>query len=187
MAARDPSRALMLGKRVLRYLAGTIDVGLEFRPEGADFTAYCDASFEAHRSTTGGVVTYCGCVLAWRSAKQPQVAKSTADSEVTALAATASMAENARALLESMYIPVHSMNVGCDNQACIILSTGEGSHKTKALANRVYYVREMVKLGQLVIFYIVTDEQKADVLTKFLVAVKMEAARRQLCLVRAWA
>ena len=77
------------------------------------------------------------------------------------------------------------MNVGCDNQACIILSTGEGPRKTKALANRVYYVREMVKLGQLVIFYIVTDEQKADILTKFLVAVKMEAARRQLCLVRA--
>ena len=93
LAARDPSRALMLGKRVLRYLAGTTDVGLEFRPEGADFTAYCDASFEAHRSTTGSVVTYCGCVLAWRSAKQPQVAKSTADSEVTALAATASMAK----------------------------------------------------------------------------------------------
>ena len=81
-------------------------------------------------------------------------------------------------------MPIRTINVGCDNQAAIILATAEGTNKTKALANRVNYTREAVKLKLLVIFYVVTDEQKADVLTKFLVAVKMEAARRQLGLVR---
>ena len=52
------------------------------------------------------------------------------------------------------------------------------------MANRANYTQEAVKLKLLVIFYVMTDEQKADVLTKFLVAVKMEAARRQLGLVR---
>ena len=184
LATRDPLRALVLGKRVLRYLAGTRDVALVFRPDGADFTAYGDASFEAHRSTTGSVVTYCGCVLAWRSSKQPQVARSTADSEVTALAATVSMAENVRALLESMYIPVQCMNIGCDNQACIVLSTGEGSSKTKSLMNRTYYIKELVLLNQVQLFYVSTDSQVADCLTKFLAAVKYGKARQQLSLTR---
>ena len=184
LATRDPLRALALGKRVLRYLAGTRDVALVFRPDGADFTAYGDASFEAHRSTTGSVVTYCGCVLAWRSSKQPQVARSTADSEVTALAATVSLAENVRALLESMYIPVQCMNIGCDNQACIVLSTGEGSSKTKSLMNRTYYIKELVQLKQVQLFYVSTDMQVADCLTKFLAAVKYGNARQLLSLTR---
>ena len=185
-AARDPKKSLAIGKRILRYLAGTKDLGLAFvRQAGMDFTAYTDANFEATRSMTGSLVTYGGSPLCWKSGRQAQVARSTADSELTALASTYSMAENVKALLESMGLAISVINMMCDNRAAIILATGEGgSSKTKALMNRVCLVKEAVALGMLVIAYVATDEQRADCFTKFLSAVKQAAANRQLGLVR---
>ena len=173
-----------LGKRILRYLAGTKELGLTFKKQdGMDFTVYSDANFEADRSMTGTIIMYGGSPLCWRSSRQAQVARSTADSELTAVASSYTMAENVKALLESMGIAVPVVNLLCDNRAAIILATGEGgSSKTKALLNRAHVVREAVSLGGLVIAYINTDEQKADVLTKFLSAVKQAAANAQLCL-----
>ena len=185
-AARDPKRSLAIGKRILRYLAGTRDLGLAFtKQDGMDFTAYTDANFEATRSMTGSLITFGGSPLCWKSGRQAQVARSTADSELTALASTYSMAENVKALLESMGLPIKVINMLCDNRAAIILATGEGgSSKTKALMNRVCLVKEAVALGMLVIAYVATDEQRADCLTKFLSAVKQAVANRQLGLVR---
>ena len=79
-----------------------------------------------------------GKLLAWRCTKQAQVPKSTADAEVTALSASLNIAENGKALLCSMRVPIEIINVMCDNKASIVLATGEGSWKTKSLANRVY-------------------------------------------------
>ena len=67
--------------------------------------------------------------MAWRSARQPQVAKSTADAEVTALASTVTLAENVRALVESMLIGVGCIKIKCDNRAAIVLSAGEGGRQ----------------------------------------------------------
>jgi hypothetical protein len=181
-ATKNPARGLAMGKRVLRYLAGTAGWGLNFEGEGSDLTAYGDASFEATKSISGTCVFFGGHLLAWRSAKQPQVAKSTADAEVTALSATLGMAENVKALLCSMRVPVELINVMCDNKAAIVLSTGEGSWKTKALANRVYYVREAVRLGLVTVNFVATDRQKSDSLTKFLPGNRMLETRRMLAM-----
>ena len=72
------------------------------------------------------------------------MAKSTADSEVTALAGSVIVGEYVKALLESMLIPIHCISVKCDNRAAIVLSSGEGSWKTKALANRAQGVNNAV-------------------------------------------
>ncbi|WP_353239609.1 reverse transcriptase domain-containing protein [Limnohabitans sp.] len=181
-ATKNPARGLAMGKRVLRYLAGTAGWGLNFEGEGSDLTAYGDASFEATKSISGTCVFFGGHLLAWRSAKQPQVAKSTADAEVTALSATLGMAENVKALLCSMRVPVELINVMCDNKAAIVLSTGEGSWKTKALANRVYYVREAVRLGLVTVNFVATDRQKSDSLSKFLPRNRMLETRRMLAM-----
>ena len=50
-----------------------------------------------------------------------------------------------KALLESMLIPVGRFVVKCDNRAAIVLASGEGSWKTKALASRVQGVKEGVQ------------------------------------------
>ena len=70
----------------------------------------------------------------------------------------------------------------CDNKAAIVLSTVEGSWKTKALANRVYYVREAVRLGLVTVNFVATDRQKSDSLTKFLPGNRMFETRRMLAM-----
>ena len=61
--------------------------------EETDVVVYGDASFAVKKSQTGTLVKYAGNTVAWRSQKQPQVAKSTADSEVTALASSVIIGE----------------------------------------------------------------------------------------------
>ena len=55
------------------------------------------------------------------------MAKSTTDSEVTAMAATANLGEYVKALRESMFLPTPTFELTCDNRAAIVLAGGEGS------------------------------------------------------------
>jgi hypothetical protein len=81
-------------KRVLRYLAGTRQLGLTFHPcseeEAAPvLCAYTDADWagdtDTRRSTTGYAVMMHGCCVAWLSKKQPTVALSSAEAEYMAI------------------------------------------------------------------------------------------------------
>ena len=58
MATKAPKRAFLEGMRALRYLNGTKDLGLQFRPckNHQDVIAFTDANFSAKRSQTGAVV-----------------------------------------------------------------------------------------------------------------------------------
>ena len=85
MATKAPKQALVEAKRVMRYLSGTPASGLVFRKnQDHAVCAFGDASFAIKRSQSGTVVKFGDSTVGWRSSKQPQVAKSTADSEVTA-------------------------------------------------------------------------------------------------------
>ena len=55
--------------------------------------------------------------------------------------------------------------IKCD-KASIVFATGEGIRKTKALANRVAWIKESVELGEVSVEYIPTREPRADALTK---------------------
>ena len=106
--------------------------------------------------------------VAWRSAKQPKTVLNTAESEVHACACTSNIADYVKELRESLCLPTPNVEVKCDNEAAIILATGEGSWKTKSAANKVYYLREMVALELVKVTYVPTNLQAADSLTKFL-------------------
>ena len=108
MATTAPKRALLQGKRVLRYLKRTEDVGIWFKPtEVENVTAFGDASFAIKKSQMGTVVKLGDNIISWRSSKQPQVAKSTADNDVTAMASTAMLGELVKAFME-IYVDTYS-------------------------------------------------------------------------------
>ena len=68
---------------------GRPDGGLQYKAvNDPKVEAYGDASLAIKKSQSGTVVKFGESTVTWRSSKQPQVAKSTADSEVTALAST---------------------------------------------------------------------------------------------------
>jgi hypothetical protein len=81
-------------KRVLRYLAGTIDYGITYQRKTHEAQrkivvhGYCDsdwASDSNDRKSTGGFI-FClaGGAISWSSKKQPIIALSTAEAEYVA-------------------------------------------------------------------------------------------------------
>ncbi|KAH9717295.1 hypothetical protein KPL71_021764 [Citrus sinensis] len=77
-------------KWILRYLYGTIDVGLLFKKDcGQQCVGYCDSDFagdlDKRRSTTDYVLTLGGGPVSWRSILQSTIALSTTEVEYTAV------------------------------------------------------------------------------------------------------
>jgi len=85
-------------KRILRYLNGTKDQGMKFRPtQHLSVNCYVDADFAglwgsehdqdpiSVKSRTGYLITFMGCPLLWVSKLQTQIALSTMESEYIAL------------------------------------------------------------------------------------------------------
>ncbi|KMQ87251.1 rna-dependent dna polymerase [Lasius niger] len=76
------------GKRVLRYLAGTTDIGIMYgRDRSTKLVAYSDADWANcvnTRRSTSGVVLLNGGPVTWFSRKQGVVATSTTDAEYVA-------------------------------------------------------------------------------------------------------
>ena len=141
-----------------------------FRPcnNHQEIIAYTDANFSTKRSQTGVVVKLERNVVAWRSMKQAEVSVRSAEREVQALASADVLADYVKTLRESLCLPTPMIEIRCDNTAAIVLSTGEGSWRTKSATNKVYAVKEKVESGRLKISYVGTKEQCAHALTKFL-------------------
>ena len=81
-------------KRIMRYLKGTLSLGLLYRKDGSsDCVGYCDADWagdmDDRKSTSGYMFQISGAAISWRSKKQPCVALSTAEAEYIALASAA--------------------------------------------------------------------------------------------------
>ena len=83
-------------KRILRYLAGTVHVGLKYvRSDNmgntVSVTAHTDAGWDGdhvdRRSTTGYVIRINNCTVSWACKKQPTIAISSAEAEYMAIAA----------------------------------------------------------------------------------------------------
>ena len=182
MATKAPQRAIKEGLRALRYLQGTKSVGLRFEAceNHNELIAYTDANFGANRSQSGTVIKLGSNTIAWRSAKQAKCVSNTAESEVYACACTTNIADYVKELRESLCLATPTMEIRCDNQAAIILATGEGSWKTKSASNKVYYLRELVASKIAKVLYVSTDLQAADSLTKFLKAGLVQKKAREL-------
>src|SRR5271169_2914569 len=86
----DPSsKHLLAAKRVLRYLKGTLTLGITYRKPPVKLTGLTDADWagdvNTRRSTTGYVVMLNNGAIAWRSKRQVTVALSTTEAEYMAV------------------------------------------------------------------------------------------------------
>ena len=120
----------------------------------------------------------------WRSMKQLQVARNTAESEVTTLALGGVMLEGFEALLASLFVRPGVATLHGDNNASIFLGHGQGSWRSRAYAKRAAGIRSRVKSGDLILEYVGTKEQRADGLTKALSVPLLAVCWQQLGLVR---
>ncbi len=88
--ASPTSVHLTAAKRILRYLKGTLHLGLSFRPGPLTLSAFTDADWAGDpddRRSTSGLLVYLGPnPITWSAKKQLTVSRSSTESEYRALA-----------------------------------------------------------------------------------------------------
>jgi hypothetical protein len=188
----EPRGVHMIGaKHVLRYVAGTVDYGLDYiRGDGVTLVGYTDSDWAgcaADRKSTSGCCFSLGSgLVSWFSRKQKSVALSSAEAEYMA----ASQASCEAIWLRKMLVGLFGQEMAptlihCDNQSCIKLSENPVFHdRSKHIEIRYHFIRDQVQRGAVQLQYIPTDDQVADILTKALPRGKHVFFRDKMGLVR---
>ena len=159
-------------KRILRYLKGTLDFGMRYTSGSLDLTAYSDADWAGdpndRRSTTGSIIFLGSNPISWSSKKQQTVSWSSTEAEYRALSSTAAELDWLKQLLVFLRVEfVQPPLLLCDNLSTIALSFNPVQHqRTKHIEIDVHFVRERVANNQLLVQFVSSKEQFADIFTK---------------------
>jgi len=161
-------------KQILRYLKGTIDLGLVYTQEGKPevITGYSDSDLAADvvgRRSTGGMAFYLNdSLITWCSHKQKTVALSSCESEFMAATAAAMQALWLRSLLAELTgRKKEAVTLYVDNNSAIALMKNSVFHgRSKHIDTKYHFIRECVERGQIVVRRVCTNVQRAHALTK---------------------
>ncbi|GJU10705.1 ribonuclease H-like domain-containing protein [Tanacetum coccineum] len=123
---REPHLNAM--KRVLRYLRGTTDLGLQlFWSTTSQLIAYSDADWAgcpATRRSTSGYCVYLGeNLLTWSSKRQDTLSRSNAEAEYRGVANAVAETSWIHNLLRELHTPLFTATlVYCDNVSAVYMS-----------------------------------------------------------------
>lgn len=160
-------------KKILRYLKGTIDLGVMYSRSGnTELKGYADSDYAGDvddRKSTGGYVFMLGTgAISWSSKKQAVVTLSTTEAEFISAAMCACQAVWLRRILHKLgQTQRKSTPILCDNSSSIKLSKNPVLHgRSKHIDVRFHYLRDLVKDEVIELFYCRTEHQISDIMTK---------------------
>ena len=146
-----------------------------------EVACYCDADLggceETLRSTSGGLLLLSGCVVHSWSKQQPTVALSSAEAEFTALARGASEALYLKNVLEELGYQVPAPVLFTDSKAAVDMTRKRVVGRAKHLGRRMFFVRELVDGGKIVVKHIAGTSNPADIHTKHVDRATLECHR----------
>ncbi|CAI7888337.1 unnamed protein product [Closterium sp. NIES-54] len=173
-------------KKVLRYLCSTLGMGRVLGGRGpVSLTGHADASWvddlATQRSSQGYTFSLGSGFISWRSTRSSSVLCSSCEAEIYAGAMAAQELRWLTYLLTDLgERPRSSPFMYVDNKAMIVLCHEHRlEHKTKHIALRYLFVRELQQCGQLRLAYVATRANTADVFTKALQSEGVMADRRK--------
>ncbi|KAJ4812357.1 Retroelement pol polyprotein-like [Rhynchospora pubera] len=161
--------------RVLRYLKGNPGQGVVLRADSdLRLYAYCDSDWAScpltRRSLTWYFVMLGQSPISWKTKKQHNVSRSSAEAEYRSMATTACEFTWLKSLLQFLGVShTQPMKLFCDSQAAIHIASNPVFHeRTKHIEVDCHYVRDMVRVGHIVTSHVRTTDQLADIFTKAL-------------------
>ncbi|KAJ8730080.1 hypothetical protein PYW07_017118 [Mythimna separata] len=160
-------------KRVLRYIKHTVDYSLVYKCNNDSLRGYCDADWGGdlrdRKSTTGYCFMFENCLISWCSKKQTSVSLSSTESEYVAISVAATDACWLMNLINDFNIEkISQVVMFSDNQGAIMVANTDSVKRLKHIDIRFHYIKELIKKGKLVLKYIKTEDQIADMFTKAL-------------------
>ena len=206
LALSEPRRAVLICKKILRYLSSTRSLAIHF-PSSAELDmmgasihdqsiiseevmmTYTDASFAPTseelpdmKSNGGVIVMWAGAPLAWLSQRQPLITLSSAEAELVEGIEGHLFSLNVETLLADLQCKVQRQLM-LDNTSAISLATTQDkscSWRTRHLRLRALALREQHLLGTVQVRFCPGNEQLADILTKSLGSQVLEKLREML-------
>ena len=162
-------------KRVLRYLKGTMSMGLTYNGEDSSpaLKIYCDADWATDpedRHSRSGVVCFLGKnLVSWSSRKQSTPSVSSCEAEYVSLFEAGRDAVWIRSLMCELglcpgSIPTQILH---DNQGSIAWAEG-GLRKVKHVELKYHHSQYLISTGQVKISYVASELNAADCMTKAL-------------------
>ncbi|KAI5319433.1 hypothetical protein L3X38_039141 [Prunus dulcis] len=144
-------------KRVLRYIQGTIDYGIEYVTRKSAFlVGYCDSDWsgskEDMKSTYGYAFSFGSGAFSWASVKQHSVALSTAEAEHVSVAEATSQPIWLTFVLEDFgEEQTTATTVFCDNTSAIAMSKNSVFHqRSKHIHRKFHFIRDAIKMVKLI-------------------------------------
>lgn len=168
-------------KRTVRYLLGTIELKLRLGGNYDDkiLTGYADADWAGNnfdrKSNSGYVFQLFGGSISWACRKQSCIALSSTEAEYVSLAEACQEAIWIKKLLkgflgqENIEAIIYEDKTSCLN----MVSNPKFSNQTKHIDTKYHFVRSLFDQGVIKFKYCPTDEMTADLLTKPLLATKL--------------
>ncbi|GKD25178.1 ribonuclease H-like domain-containing protein, partial [Tanacetum coccineum] len=165
----DPREPHLLAlKRILRYVRGTIDHGLQLHASSiTQLVAYNDvdwADCPVTRPSTSGYCVFLGDnLLSWSAKRQVTLSRSSAEAEYRGVANVVVETTWIRNLLRELHTPLFTATlVYCDNVSVIYLSTNHVQHQRKI---DIHFVRDYVASGQVRVLHVPSQFNFADIFT----------------------
>ena len=167
---------LMEMYKVIRHVLSTKGYGLKFelRKDMIKWTvkALSDSDFASDRGTRisvfGYIIYFCEIQIAWRCKGMKSVVLSTTEAEYMALSEVVKGLKFIVLLLQTMYIEVElPISVHVDNVGAIWLSNNRTtSDRTKHIDIRTTFVKEYQEDGKIIIKFVKSEDNEADIFTK---------------------
>ncbi|XP_021802970.1 uncharacterized protein LOC110747070 [Prunus avium] len=173
--------------RILKYIEGTPGQGLLFpATNNLALKAFCDSDWGGCRVTRRSVIGYCvflgNSLISWKSKKQANVSRSSAEAEYRAMANTCLELTWLCYILQDLKVPqIAHTPLFCDNQATLYIATNPVFHEcTKHIEIDCHIIREKLQAGMISHSHVSTRFQLADVFTKALGKDQFVALRDKL-------
>jgi hypothetical protein len=175
--------------RSIRYVRDHVGAGITLIAKGigknVEVTAHIDASFGCHengKSHTGVCISLGDGPVFVRSVKQKIVTKSSTEAELVALSDEAGLLFHVEDFLSSQGYAC-KITIGQDNQSTIAMVSGrtKESMRTRHIKVRYFWLRERVKLGDIKVEYVPTEDMLADILTKPMQGIRYKNFVKKFC------